>query len=62
MFPGVLGLKLANSTNEMAHIHDAVQIIGQAFKTMITRNVEIQEAPKACDDVVPKWNGPDIIK
>ncbi|GFR57694.1 glutamate receptor 1 [Elysia marginata] len=51
---GILGVELVDGNNEVKHIHDAVNIIGETFTQMLSGS-KISNPPLACKDTLT-WN------
>ncbi|KAK3773341.1 hypothetical protein RRG08_023223 [Elysia crispata] len=58
---GVLGVVLVDGNNEVRHIHDAVNIIGQTFTKMLSRD-KISNPPLECKDTQTWSDGENVYK
>ncbi|CAG0921507.1 unnamed protein product, partial [Notodromas monacha] len=57
---GALGLKLFNSTNEEAHIHDSLYVMVSGLKEMYERE-DIHPAPTDCNNTGEAWKTGDTF-
>lgn len=60
-FTGFLGVHLVNGTNEVNHIKDAVNVIGNAFAKLLTDD-NISPPPTECKDVRNWDDGEKVFK
>ncbi|XP_077864841.1 glutamate receptor ionotropic, NMDA 1-like [Saccoglossus kowalevskii] len=62
---GIVGLRLVNGTNEVAHINDAIHIIYQAVEQLFDKNSNnnITRPPSSCRGTEKYWtSGPQFYK
>ncbi|XKL62120.1 hypothetical protein PGB90_001953 [Kerria lacca] len=57
---GTIGLRLVNSTNELAHIRDSIYILAKALREM-NKTEEITEAPGNCNDPGNIWESGKLL-